>query len=330
MSPGLLLINLGTPSYPSAGAVAAYLREFLTDKRVIDIPWPLRYLLVYGLIIPFRSKKSAHAYQSIWTKQGSPLLNFSQHLLAELQKITSQYTVALGMRYGSPSIQSALDSLNHCDSITVLPLYPQYSSAATGSCIEEVFRLFSKQHTLPSIKVIRDFYQHPAYIGAQAALIKQHLKRDHHLLFSYHGVPERHLHKAGCKNLCPNSCPVTSSINSRCYKAQCYDTSNRLAAQVNLAAEQYSTAFQSRLGKTPWIRPYTDELLTALAQKGIKKLSISAPSFVADCLETLEELGMRARDQWMSLGGQEFNLIPSMNTDPLWVQAILELCKSPT
>ncbi len=328
MKRGLLLINLGTPNSTDVADVRRYLREFLIDKRVIDLPALIRYLLVYALIVPFRSKKSAHAYQAIWTEQGSPLLFHSQNLVSHLQKaIGAEYKIALGMRYGKPSITSALNDLKSCESITILPLYPQYSSAATGSSIDEVMRIIATQEVIPSLHIIRDFYHHPAYITAQAQIIKTHLQEHDHLLFSYHGIPERQIRKAGCENVCPAVCPPISENNQGCYKAQCHQTTLLLATELKLNPNQYSTAFQSRLGKTPWIKPYTDEVLTELAAKGIKNLLISCPSFVADCLETLEEIGVRAKEQWEKLGGEQLTMIPCLNADPLWIKALETIVK---
>lgn len=326
MQEGLLIINLGTPNHPDRKAVRAYLSEFLTDKRVIDLPAFLRYVLVYGFILPFRTKQSTHAYQSIWSEQGSPLLCHSQNLAKQLKaRLSPDFKIALGMRYGNPSIKTALDELKDCSAITVLPLYPQYSSAATGSSIEEVMRLISKREVIPSLRIIRDFYQHPGYIKAQATLIKESLDENQHLLFSYHGLPERQINKSGCSTVCKESCPPVTTVNQGCYKAQCFETSRLLADQLQLKPSQYSTAFQSRLGKTPWIKPYTDEVLTELAAQGIKKIAICCPSFVADCLETLEEIGLRAKEQWVELGGEEFTLIPCMNDSPAWVEAIIDI-----
>lgn len=323
MTGGFLLINLGTPQGADVPAVRSYLREFLTDKRVIDLPAPLRYLLVYAFILPFRPQKSAKAYQKIWTDEGSPLLVNTYKLSSQLQHLLgSQTTVAIGMRYGKPSIQDAINQLSACTTITVLPLFPQYSSAATGSALEEAMRIFSSQEVMPSLKIIRDFYQHPAYVNAQAQKIKTYLSGSDHLLFSYHGIPERQISKSGCKEVCPAQCPPISSQNANCYKAQCYETSQLLAKALQLNPKQYSTAFQSRLGKTPWIKPYTDEVLRELAANGVKHLSIACPSFVADCLETLEEIGMQAKKQWLSMGGEQLTLIPCMNDDPTWVSAI--------
>lgn len=326
MRRGLLLINLGTPQNPGISAVRNYLRVFLTDKRVIDLPALLRYLLVYVFILPFRAKRSAHAYETIWTEQGSPLLYHSQNLIAQIQKeIGTEYRVALGMRYGTPSIATALETLKHCDSITILPLYPQYSSAANGSSIEEVMKIIGSWNIIPSLTIIRDFFQHPAYIKAQAGLIKEHLQEQEHVLFSYHGIPERQITKNECKTICEEICPALTENNQRCYKAQCHQSSRLLAQELLLSENQYSTAFQSRLGRTPWIKPYTDEQLIKLAASGIKKLVVVCPSFVADCLETLEEIGIRAKQQWQALGGEQLVIVPSMNAHKLWVKAIIEM-----
>lgn len=326
MRRGLLLINLGTPTNPSPPAVRSYLRTFLTDKRVIDLPALLRYILVYMFILPFRVKRSAHAYQTIWTERGSPLLNHSNDLMVQIQQeLSPEYEVALGMRYGEPSIASALQRLKYCEAITILPLYPQYSSAASGSSIEESLRILGSWNTIPSLTVIRDFFQHPAYINAQAKLIEEHIQKQGHILFSYHGIPERQVTKNHCKPICHADCPELSEHNQGCYKAQCYQSSRLLAQKLQLSAHQYSTAFQSRLGKTPWIKPYTDETLNQLAAQGIKKLVVVCPSFVADCLETLEEIGIRAKQQWITLGGTEFTVVPCFNSHPLWVQAITQI-----
>lgn len=322
MKRGLLLINLGTPKAPNKPSVRQYLNEFLIDRRVIDLSRPLRHALVKGFILPFRTKKSTEAYKAIWLNEGSPLLVYSQELTAQVQKHLGQdYTVALGMRYGQPSIVAGLNKLKDCHELIILPLYPQYSSAATGSAIEECLNLIAQQEVIPTIKVINHFYQQPAYIHAQAELIKSSLSLEHHLLFSYHGIPERQLSKTGCVNSCTSECAPN------CYKAQCYQTSALLAQELNLAKQQYTTSFQSRLGKTPWIKPYTDEVLISLAAQGVKKLTVVCPSFVTDCLETLEEIGIRAKEQWMELGGEEFVLVPSMNSHPAWVTALSDIVK---
>jgi ferrochelatase len=325
MRQGLLLINLGTPKSASISAVKNYLRAFLTDKRVITLPALFRYILVYFFILPLRAKRSAHAYKTIWTEQGSPLLYYSNKLTAALQKEAGpDYMVSLGMRYGEPSISQALDTLKSCDSITILPLYPHYSSAATGSAIEQALSVISSWSRIPSLRIIRDFFQHPSYIKAQAALIKNYLQEQEYLLFSYHGIPERQIECNECLSVCTSTSQVTRN-NQSCYKAVCYQSSRLLAQELHLLENQYSTAFQSRLGKTPWIKPYLEKQLGILAAQGIKKLVIACPSFVADCLETLEEIGVRARHQWLALGGEQLIVVPCLNTDPLWIKALMEL-----
>ncbi|MGC1181609.1 ferrochelatase [Legionella sp.] len=327
MRRGLLLINLGTPKNTSVAAVRNYLRLFLTDKRVIDLPAWFRYILVYFFILPFRAKRSAHAYKAIWTKHGSPLLYHSQNLVAQIKRevADSSYKIALGMRYGEPSIESALNHLKHCESITILPLYPQYSSAASGSSIEKAMRIMSSWNTIPSVTIVRDFFQHPAYINAQAKLIKEYLQKHEHVLFSYHGIPARQITKNVCKSVCSENCPALNEQIQGCYKAQCHENTRLLAKELQLPENQYSTAFQSRLGRASWIKPYTDEHLTKLAAQGIKKLLIVCPSFVADCLETLEEIGIRAKAQWLALGGEQLIVVPCLNEHPLWVKAIGEI-----
>lgn len=310
---GLLLINLGTPQAPDVASVRRYLAEFLSDKRVIDLPCLFRYLLLYGIILPFRSKKTALAYQQIWSSEGSPLLVNSLALKAAVQtQLQNTYDVQLGMRYGEPSLKQALTALKNCHEITVLPLFPHYASASTGSALEVVLDYFKQQLTLPTLHVISSFYEHPAYISAQAALIKPYLDEHDFVLFSYHGLPLRQLAKA----------------SAPCYKTQCYTTSSLVAQALQLA--HYDTAFQSRLGRLPWIPPYTDQQLPLLAKKGIKRLLVVCPSFVADCLETLEEIGQAAKSQWFALGGTHFTLVPSLNTNPDWVKSLIQIASLDT
>lgn len=325
MKHAILLINLGTPQAPVKKHVRAFLKEFLSDKRVIDLPSIIRYCLLYGIILPFRTGKTTHAYQTVWTENGSPLMQHSVNLTNKLQaRLGSDYEVALGMRYGKPSITSALNQLKSCDKITIIPLYPQYSSAASGSSIEAALTKLAKQLTLPSLVVLRDFHRDDSYIQAQAALIKPYLANHDHLLLSYHGLPERHLEQGGCQPLCKAPCPSTSliSTNQSCYRAQCYETSRLLAKSLDLSESNYTTSFQSRLGKTEWIKPYTDSILVTLIQQGVRRLAISCPSFVADCLETIEEIGMRAQEQWHELGGEQLTLIPCLNDNDQWVDAL--------
>lgn len=329
MTHGILLINLGTPDAPTPAAVRKYLREFLSDARVIELPWLLRRLFLHAVILPFRTRRTTRAYQSIWTNEGSPLLVHSLRLKEALQQaLGGDYCVALGMRYGNPSLNSALADLSGCETLTVLPLYPQYSSAATGSSLEKVLHTLAQTTPHPHLRIIRDFYAYPGFIQAQSARIAPFLATHEHIVFSYHGLPEKQLRFSQCHTVCSGSCPAISVQHASCYRAQCYATTEALAKNLNLPAANYSVAFQSRLGKIPWIKPYTDTLLPELAAQGIRTLAIACPSFVADCLETLEEIGIRAQEQWQALGGKQLSLIPCVNDDAQWVSALATLCQS--
>ncbi len=330
MQNGLLLINLGTPSGPDRRSVRRYLREFLADKRVITLPTILRYALLYGFILPFRTRKTAKAYQAIWMNEGSPLRVHNQGLCDKLQAVLgSEVSVALGMRYGEPSIADALKQLRHCDKLTILPLYPQYASSATGSAIEAVLHHLAKANVVPSLRVIRDFYQHPAYLHATIEHMRPYLQPKSYVLFSYHGLPEQHLHTLGCQPVCQNECPVITEKNAymACYRAQCYATTRAIAMGLDLPVDTYQTCFQSRLGKAPWIQPYLDKVLPQLRQKDIRHLTITCPSFVTDCLETLEEIAIRAQAQWHALGGESFTFIPALNNTDRWIDAITSMLK---
>ena len=293
---GLLLINLGTPDAPTEDAVHHYLTEFLSDPYVITLPAFLRHFLVKKIILKKRPKKSAEAYQKIWTDQGSPLLINSLALRDALQQQNKNISVALGMRYGNPSIISAIKELQaqQCEKITVLPLFPQFSRATSQSTIDAVYRAFSQLHYHPELKIINDFHDHPIYIDSVAESIAQEKKSDHFLLMSYHGLPKRH-------------------ADSNCYRDQCYKTSQLLAEKLQLSPDAFSVSFQSRLGFAKWIGPYTDHVVRDLRKQGITNLSVVCTSFVADCIETLEEINIRLRHQWLQLGGQSFQMISCIN-----------------
>jgi ferrochelatase len=333
---GVLLINLGTPDNSDPASVRRYLKEFLNDPRVIDLPNYIRWGLVNLIILPLRYKKSALAYKQIWQPAGSPLLVNSRRLTAALStKLGTDYQVELGMRYGNPSIPTALNALQHCDSLQLLPLFPQYSAAATGSAIEKSLYHLTQQWNIPTLVSQKDFYQHPGFITAYANMIKNsiHDQAVDLLLFSYHGLPERHINKSDCQATCNHldACPLIKESNLYCYRAQCYTTSRLLAEQLKITPDQYQVSFQSRLGQIPWIKPYTDKLLSILRQKGVNNIAVACPSFVVDCLETLEEINIRARKQWTSLGGNQFTFIPCLNDSTLWVQTLAEmLCPSLT
>lgn len=320
---GLIVINLGTPLSPSIGDVRNYLREFLMDPFVIDIPWLARFLLVQGVIAPFRAPKSAHAYQSIWTEKGSPLLVFTRELFEAMPK---KFDVqCLAMRYGEPSIASAVQELvaAQVTSITVLPLFPQFSLAATESPIEKVRQELLKLGSSIPVKALKFFYQDEKYQKILAEHVTSELagfSADHYLV-SFHGLPERQLAKtdAGCAMVCgktPNCCEVAELENKNCYRHQCIESAKRLATDVAWPSDRWSYAFQSRLGRTKWIGPYTDQVLDQLRDAGVETIAMVCPSFIVDCLETLEEIGQRAKDRWKERGGKDFRLVSSLNANP--------------
>lgn len=329
MKNGLLIINLGTPTSTEKSDIKNFLKNFLLDKYVIKIPLILRWILVLMIIIPFRSKKTAHAYKSIWTPQGSPLLIYQQLLKNKLQTHPDiKYKVSLGFRYGQPSLKTAINELKSCEKITILPLYPQYSSSATESAIAEVKKLVKKYKINSKLKIIEHFYQNEAFINAQASRIQPYIKNHDLILFSYHSIPENHLLINDCKALCNDSCNQNAKNYALCYRNQCIQTTNKLIKVLQLESSKYEISFQSRLGKTKWIKPYTDEILTSLRNKGIKKLAVTCPSFVCDCLETLEEINIALKHKWLSLGGESLSLIPALNDSDIWVNAIIDILNS--
>ena len=324
---GVILMNLGTPANHSAWGIIQYLREFLMDHRVIELPYPIRWLLVNAFIVPFRFLKTQTAYQKIWTPLGSPLMVNSQALKKALSEtLGSEFQVELAMRYGKSDLKQALINLKACSQITFLPLYPQYANATNGTAIAKFLKAIRSETNFPNLNIIKDFYSHPKYIEAIAANIQNQLstKPFEQLIFSYHGLPEKAVVKNGCHQICNNtqSCSIISTHNKYCYKAQCYTTSNLIANHLKLSKTAYKTAFQSRLGKISWIKPYTDQLLIELIQQGVKNIAIVCPSFVTDCLETLEEVNIRFRENWYQLGGKSFNFISCLNDHPLWIKAL--------
>lgn len=338
---GVLLVNVGTPDAPESKAVRRYLKEFLSDPRVIDIPAMLRFLLLRCIILPFRSPKSAHAYKSIWlADKGSPLLMHSQQLAAGVAtQLGEQYLVEVAMRYQNPSLAQAITKLTEAgvSRIVVFPLFPQYSSAATGTVFEKVAKIIHAQWNIPQLIYIPPFYQDSLFIESYALIAKKFLAEysADFILFSYHGLPERHVKKSDLSQgkHClqkENCCDKIEKDNQFCYRAQCFATTRLLANSLQLNPQQYATSFQSRLGRDPWIKPYTDLLLPELAKKGFKKIAVICPAFVADCLETLEEIQMRAKEQWLELGGEDLKLIPSLNSDTHWVKAVTAMIKKYT
>lgn len=336
-SSGFLLLNLGTPAASSVPEVRRYLREFLSDPRVLDVNPLSRALLLYGFILPFRPRRSAEAYRSIWTERGSPLLAHGHDLAAKLQvRLGSYWQVQVAMRYGEPSIGAALARFRAraVDRILVFPLFPQYSSAAWGSAIEKLFAEASKLWNVPTLQVVPAYYDHPAFIDAFAAIARGALAdfNAEKVLISFHGLPERQVRKSdesgGAHCLQDESCcSVIVNANRNCYRAQCFATSRALARQLALPADSWGTSFQSRLGRTPWIRPYTDERIRELAKARVRRLAVLCPSFTADCLETLEEIGIRGRQDFLAHGGQELCLVPSLNSSEVWADAVIRITR---
>lgn len=333
---GILLINLGTPASPQTKDVRRYLREFLSDPRVIDIGAVSRWLLVNGIIAPFRAPKSAKAYQQVWMPEGSPLLVYTQRLGEKVAKdLGDGFTVEIAMRYGEPNINAALERLTQkgVREIRVLPLYPQYASSTTASTEEAVLRWQRAQKKTPEIKFIPPFFNNSNFLNAWKDVGAASLKDfDYdHILFSYHGLPERHILKEDISGKhclkSPNCCEKIIPANGMCYRAHCVHTTYGIAERLGLHKDQYTICFQSRLGRTPWIKPFTDLMIPELAQKGVQKLAVFCPSFVADCLETLEEIGLRATELFTEAGGQELKLIPSLNDHPQWVRAVSQMVK---
>ncbi len=329
---GVLLVNLGTPDTPNTPDVRKYLREFLLDKRVIDIPAVARYLLINGIIAPFRAPKSAKVYKELWTERGSPLLFHGRDLQQKLQAtLGSDYHVAFGMRYQSPSIESALEELREqsLDRIIVLPLFPQYASASTGSVQDKVMEIVKDWWVIPNISFISSFCDDPGFINAFATLGKQHMAQDNydHVVFSYHGLPERHILKGSDHGYCKLGacCNSYNKRNKYCYRAACFATSRLLAEQLGLREDQYTVSFQSRLGKDPWLQPYTDFILKDLPAKGVKKVLAYSPAFVADCLETTIEVGEEFKNMFLEAGGEKWQLVESLNSNDMWVDAVKDM-----
>ncbi len=327
---GILLINLGTPDSTDIADVRRYLGEFLMDPFVLSAPTIIRALIVYGFILPFRPRKSAEAYASIWTDEGSPLLTGSQKLARELAS-ELHAPVALSMRYGNPSIEAGIQDLaaQGVEHVIVVPLYAQHADSTVTTSIRAV------EAVLPGTmrhSILPPFYAADEHSQAWGELIKQNLPAQwDHILLSYHGVPEQHLRKADpTKSHClqtTDCCNVASPAHSTCYRHQVYATSSNIAAHIGLTDDQYSVSFQSRLGPLPWLSPYTDQVLEELPGQGIKHLVVASPAFVVDNLETLEEIGMQGRETFLDAGGESFHLVPCLNSDPLWVSGLAKMCR---
>ena len=334
---GVLLVQLGTPDSPEVDDVRVDLKEFLSDPRVLDMPAPVRWALLRTVILPFRPKRSGHAYSQIWTDDGSPLTLHTLELARNVsERLGDGHVVEVGMRYRNPSIESAVARLvaAGAEQLIAVPMFPQYSSAATGSAIQEVLDVVGSAWNVPALSVVGDFYDDPGFITAAADVARPALDefRPDHVLFSYHGLPEKQVIKSDRSGdwCLQNSwcCDSMNEKNAFCYRAQCFATTRGLMARLGLDGTSATTTFQSRLAGQKWIEPYTDKELPKLYATGVRRLAVLTPSFTADCLETIEEIGIRGRKQWAELGGEAFLLIPCVNADDGWVATVAEMARN--
>lgn len=330
MKKGILLVNLGSPDSTKTKDVRKYLDEFLMDERVIDIQYWKRYLLIKGIILNTRPKKSAKAYKKIWWKEGSPLVVISERFT---KKVAAKLDipVALGMRYGSMSIKNGIQELydQGVEEILLIPLYPHYAMSSFETVVEKAKEVNRKDFPNIKINTLPVFYNNSGYITAMSNNIKNHLDgfEYDHILFSYHGIPERHIYKSDttkshCK-LDGSCCETPSNAHRTCYRHQCFETTKLIVEQLGLKEGTYSNSFQSRLLKDPWLKPYTDFELEKFPEDGKKKLAVVTPAFVADCLETLEEIAMEGKDEFLKAGGESYKHIPCMNDNDDWVDVMV-------
>lgn len=326
----VLLINLGSPLSPSVAHVRSYLRQFLNDPRVIDIPWLHRKLLVNAVIVPFRAPKSAKLYKKLWTDRGSPLIHFTRLAMQELQNVLgSSFEVFMAMRYKEPSISRTLEKIRSANfsRIIVLPLFPHYASATTGSVYDEVMRVVRPWWAIPEITFVGQYHDHPAFIEAWSARGKEYAaEKFDHVVFSYHGLPLRQVEKTH-ENLPCEKFNCTMEINDTnryCYQATCYATTRALAQRLGLSNDRITVSFQSRLNEK-WLRPFTDEVIRSLAEKGVKRVLVFSPAFTADCLETIIEVREEYRNIFIANGGEQLQLVESLNDHPAWIACLKAL-----
>ncbi|MBK7861118.1 MAG: ferrochelatase [Archangiaceae bacterium] len=317
------MVNVGSPDAPTTAAVRRYLREFLSDPRVIDLPGWQRWLLVNLIILPTRPKKSAHAYQAVWREDGAPLIHFSKLQRDALAKRLGR-PVHLAFGYGKPALPQVLRELHGARRITVLPMFPHYASATVGSVLEGVYRTLSAGPVVPAVKVVPPFWSSAGFLGAQAELVRTHAAEADHVVLSYHGLPERQVRAADAGCALNDEC--CARVPAGCYRAQCLATSRALAER--LPGVTLSSSFQSRLGRDPWLKPSTESHVQALAKQGVQHLAVACPSFVADCLETLEEIGLRLKERFLAAGGKQFTLVPCVNDAPVFIDALALLVEA--
>lgn len=331
----VLLINLGTPDSPTKPAVKKYLKEFLNDPRVIDFPTLKRTLLVNGIIIPARAGNSTTIYKELWNEKGSPLLYHTKDLRDKMEvEMGDGYDVYFAMRYQSPSLEGVLKEIENkaYSELIVVPLYPQYASSSTGSTAQKVMEIMSKWEVIPSFRMINSFFDKEPFIRVLANNgDKYGVSSYDHVLFSYHGLPERHIKKSCKVENCTTEDCISSCSNERmyCYRSACYETTRQVVKRLAIPEEKYSVGFQSRLGRDPWITPYADQTIEELAKKGVKKLLVFSPAFVADCLETVVEIGSEYQEIFEEHGGEKLQLVKSMNSSSSWVKALKEIILTP-
>lgn len=328
---GVLLVNLGTPDSADPADVRKYLIEFLTDGRVIDFPWLKRQILVRGVIVPKRYKDSAANYARIWTPEGSPIKIYGNKVKSLLQESLGEaYQVELAMRYQNPSIKDTLKKFKGISELVVIPLFPQYASATTGSVHQKVMEELLQWQTIPEVRFVNSYPTQPEMIAAFCARAREFRLEDYdHFIFSFHGLPESQIHKADNHDYClknKNCCSKICSKNQNCYSAQCHATAKAIADQLGI--KFYTICFQSRLGKQPWLRPYAFDVIEQLAHEGKKSILVFSPAFVCDCLETIDEIGREYRQEFLSKGGKRFDLVPGLNDHSLWIEALRNLISS--
>jgi ferrochelatase len=339
LNKAVLLLNLGTPAEPTAKGLRQFYKYFFADPFVFDIPAVGRWLLRNLIILPFRAPKTAKQYEKIWMEGGSPLKVYTERMRDSLEQALADQDVPvlIGMAYSAPFIHEAMDELRSrgVTDIVVLPLFPQYSTATTASVFHAVRKAAAKWPVAPNLTFIDDLFEEPAFIRAWAVQIsrqlpqREPLSRVEHVIFSYHGLPERNLRKADQHDVCRFGvcCASITDKNRYCYRAQCMATTRGIVSALGWPDDFYSVAFQSRFGKEPWIQPYLDEHIEQLAKNGIKRIAVATPSFVSDCLETIHEIGIEYAEQFVEAGGEELQLIPNLNDEPFWFNAVADIVR---
>ncbi len=334
----VVIVNVGSPDAPAPGPVRRYLKQFLSDPRVLDEPWLVRQIVLHAFILPFRPKKSAEAYAKVWTPEGSPLLALSRRQRAKLAERLPGASVHLAMRYGQPSFEAVTDDLRRMrvEEVLLVPMYPQYASASTGSAVEAFSSLLARGSYVPAMSVLPPTWDDPAMLDAWAGLVRRHIDPDSldGVIFSYHGLPERQVR--ACDPLAgteaahcfarESCCEEDAAPLHACYRAQSLAATREIARRLGLSRERVFCGFQSRLGNTKWIGPYSDTLYEELPKKGVNRVAVVCPSFLTDCLETLEEVAIRGREQFLAAGGQSFVAVPCLNDDDAFIDALAAAC----